>query len=70
LQNYQVNRAQDRSLASSLSNNLFLNRTLQFNVDLEKAIEKLTVAQINDVMKKYLDINKITIVKAGDWNKK
>ncbi len=70
LQSYQVNRAQDRSLASTLNNNLFLNRTLQFNVDLEKAIEKLTVAQINDVMKKYLDINKITIVKAGDWNKK
>ncbi len=70
LQSYQVSRAQDRSLASSLSNNLFLNRTLQFNIDLEKALEKLTVAQINEVMKKYLDISKITIVKAGDWNKK
>jgi zinc protease len=70
LQSYQVSRAQDRSLATSLSNNLFLNRTLQFNIELEKALEKLTVAQINDVMKKYLDINKITIVKAGDWNKK
>jgi zinc protease len=70
LQSFQVSRAQDRSLVSTLSNNLFLNRTLQYNVDLENAIKNLTVTQLNEAIKKHISLEKMSMIKAGDFKKK
>lgn len=65
----QLTRAQDNSLASALSTNLYLNRTSDFNIKLENAVRNLTAEQINSAMKKYLTPDKITIIKAGDFAK-
>lgn len=70
LQGQSVNRAQDGTLAGKLSSNLFLNRTMKWNEELEKKIAALTPEQVNAAMKKWLKPDKITIVQAGDFNRK
>ncbi len=70
LQSRSVSRSQDNELSSRLNNYLYLDRTLQFDADFEKQIEAITVEQVNGAMKKFIDPKKITIVKAGDFDKK
>jgi zinc protease len=69
LQGRKVSRSQDNELASKLASNLRLDRTMQFSKKYEKAIEKLTTAEINKVMRKYLKVENFTIIKAGDMSK-
>lgn len=69
LQSRMVGRAQDPSLASTLNNNLYLNRTMNWDADLEKKIDALTPEQVNAAMKKHIDPSKISIIKAGDFAK-
>ena len=69
LQSRQVGRAQDASLAATLNNNLYLQRTMKWEADFEKKIELLTPEQIKAALNKYIDYSKITIVKAGDFAK-
>ncbi|MFN3840646.1 MAG: M16 family metallopeptidase [Cyclobacteriaceae bacterium] len=69
LQQRTVSRAQDQSLASALTNALFLGRTMAWDENLEKAVNAVTAEQVNAAMKKHLDPSKINIVKAGDFAK-
>jgi len=69
IQNRGMNRAEDRSLSSTLNNYLQLDRTMMWDADLEKKIMALTPAQINAAMKKYVDPSKFVYVKAGDFEK-
>lgn len=70
LQSRQVSRAQDRELAGKLEGYRFLNRTMAFDADFEQKVNALTSDQIVAALRKYLDPNKITIIKAGDFEKK
>jgi len=70
LQSRQVSRAQDNELASRLNNYLFIERTLQFDADLDAKIKALTPEQIIAAMRRHIDPAKITIIKAGDFAKK
>lgn len=69
LQARMVSRAQDPSLAGTLNNYLYLNRTLNWDADFEKKLESLTPEQVNAAMKKHIDPSKISIIKAGDFVK-
>ncbi len=69
LQSRQVSRAQDGELSRRLSSLLFLNRTLEWDADMEKKISSLTVEQVNAALRKYIDPARITIFKAGDFAK-
>ncbi|HEY6147616.1 MAG TPA: pitrilysin family protein [Thermoanaerobaculia bacterium] len=69
LQNAQVGRAQDQALAGKLSNYLFLDRTLAWDATLEKKIAALTPDEVVAAMRRRIDPSKITIVKAGDFEK-
>ena len=69
LQSQQVNRSEDQNLVSKLSNYLALDRTLSFDADQEKAIENLTVAQVNEALRKYVKPDKFVVVKAGEFEK-
>jgi zinc protease len=60
-------RAQDGSLAGQLSSNLYFDRTFEFDAKLEDAIRSVTLEEVNDAVKRRLDLSKITIVKAGDF---
>ena len=70
LQQRQLQRAQDGSLAGMLANYLFLGRTLAFDTQFERRIAALTPAELNAAMRRYIDPSKITIVKAGDFARK
>ncbi len=70
LQSRQVSRAQDNELAGRLSRYLYIDRTLNYDQEIETRIGTLTGEQILNAMRKHLDPNKITIVKAGDFANK
>jgi zinc protease len=69
LQNAQVGRAQDQPLAGKLAGYLFLDRTLAWDADLEKKIAALTPEDIVTALRRHVDPSKITIIKAGDFDK-
>ena len=67
LQSLQLGRAQDRSLVSILTQGLYLDRTLAWHAEFEGEIRDLTVEEINAAVRRHLDLNKMTFVKAGDF---
>jgi zinc protease len=69
LQAREVSRAQDAELARKLSSYLFLNRTLDWDAELEKKILALTPEQVVTAMRRHIDPAKLTIIKAGDFAK-
>lgn len=68
-QSRTVGRAQDGQLAGTLNNYLFVKRDLKWDEALEKKVMDLTPEQINAAMKKYLRLDMMNIVKAGDFAK-
>ncbi len=69
LQSRQVGRAQDASLANTLTNNLYLNRTMQWDAEFEKNLSALTSEKIKAAMQKHIDYSKMSFVKAGEFSK-
>lgn len=69
LSNRQRNRGQDLGLAGSLINNLYTGRTFAWEEEVDKKVQSLTLQEVNTAMKKYLTIDKISTVKAGDFAK-
>lgn len=69
LQNFQVQRSQDRNLASTWAQYLTKaeGRTFAYDAELDRRIAALTPEQVSAAAKKYLDYSKLTIVKAGDF---
>lgn len=70
LQSRNVSRSQDRELASRINNYTYLNRTFKWDIDLESKIGSLTVEQVNAAMRKWINPDKISIVQAGDFERK
>lgn len=68
-QSRMVTRATDRSLVGRLNNYQGINRTLKWDTEFEAAIAKLTVADVNAALKKYIDLSKMSMFKAGDFDK-
>ncbi|MBI4563453.1 MAG: insulinase family protein [Planctomycetes bacterium] len=68
LQSRQLGRSQDSTLCRTLESYLFLGRTLSWDAEFEKKLEALTPSQIHEAVKRHLDLSKMTIVKAGDFN--
>lgn len=69
LLNRQRNRGQDLGLMGSVMSNLFIGKTFTWEDEKDKKVQSLTLEQVNSAMKKYLTIDKISIVKAGDFAK-
>ncbi len=70
LQSRQVSRAQDNELTRALANSLFLKRTLAWDAALEQKVAALTADELNAAMRRHLTLDKLSIVKAGDFDKK
>ena len=66
LQNTRIDRAKDGRLVRTLAGNLDLGRNMQWDKKFEKAIEDLTLLQVNMAVKKYFKPENISIMKAGD----
>ena len=69
VQNQAISRAQDRSMAGELGSNAYLDRTMQWDKQLEEQMLSLTPEQINAAMAKYIDVDKMVLLRAGDFAK-
>ena len=67
LRQREITRASDSALASMLSEDLFIGRTLQFEADLEAKIKALSESDVNAALRKYVDPQRLSIVTAGDF---
>jgi zinc protease len=67
LQNEQLSRTDDRSLAQLLTSAAFANRTLAYDAQFEKHVSELTVKEVNAAFAKYIDLSRLIIVTAGDF---
>ncbi len=69
LQNEQLSRTDDRSLAALLSSAAFAGRTLSYDAEFEKRIAQLTIKDVNEAFRKHIDLSRLLIVTAGDFAK-
>jgi len=69
LQRRTLGRANDLSLATQLTNGLYLGRTMTFDEDIEKRIGALTADQVNAALRRTLDPARMAVVMAGDFSK-
>jgi zinc protease len=70
IQEENVSRAKDNELSSVINNNIYYDRTMAYQKALEEKVSKLTVADVNKAIKKYiLPFEKWTVVNAGDFKK-
>lgn len=68
-QAYKVARAMDTSVVGTLRENLFYNHNFTENDQLEQKIMALTPEQVLEVMRRYIDVEKFTVIKAGDFDR-
>ena len=61
-------RSNDTTLASILSQNLYLGRTMAWTDDLEKKIEGLTPDEIQAALQRHIIPERISVVIAGDFD--
>lgn len=69
LQSRQVSRSQDAELVRLLNADLFLNRTLAWDEDIERKVAALDPATVRETLGRRLDPARITWMKAGDFKK-
>jgi zinc protease len=69
LEGAQLSRAQDSALSAALSSGLYFDRTTLFDAELEERVRSVTLEEVNQAIRDRLDMEKITIVKAGDFAK-
>lgn len=69
LQGRTVGRSQDRELASMLVGRAYEDRTMEYDLELERKVKALTPTQIVEAMRRHLDPSKLSVVKAGDYDK-
>jgi zinc protease len=70
LQQQQVQRSNDMLLVLLLSQDLYVGRTMQFQADLEHKIRELKPDAVNAALRKYIDPTRLSVVTAGDFQKK
>ncbi|HET6263747.1 MAG TPA: pitrilysin family protein, partial [Usitatibacter sp.] len=69
LQARRLSLAQDRDLATSLTGQLETGRTMEYVAGIDRAIEAVTLEQVNAAFRKYVDPQKLVLVYAGDFRK-
>ena len=67
LRSRQLSRAQDPSLANALMQGLHFDRDFMWDAVHEDHVRDLTVEEVNAAVRRYLDLSKMTIVRAGDF---
>lgn len=67
LQQQAVGRNDDRRIALLLVATLFNDRTMQFYIDQEAEIANAPLDEVNEIIKKYIDPERLVISLAGDF---
>jgi len=70
IEEMKVERGKDASLASELRSGLYLGRTMAFQAELEKKLAAVTVADVNRAVSANLSVDRLVIIRAGDFSKK
>ena len=60
-------RTQDRALAARLESYLHIGRTLAWDIEFEGRVAALTAGQVRDALRRNIDLNKLSVMKAGDF---
>jgi zinc protease len=60
-------RSQDGNLATALANNLYLGRTFLVSQQVDEAIAKASLADVNAALRKYLQPEKFVLGFGGDF---
>ena len=63
------NRTDDRYMTDKLNRYIFLNRTMKWDSAYEDQLKKLTLEDVNKALNKYIVPNKLSLFKAGDFDK-
>ena len=63
----RLSRAQDGSVAAGLANNLYLGRSYERSAEVDKALQALTLAQVNAALRRYLRPDALVLGVAGDF---
>ena len=68
VQAQSVSRAKDNELSSTINNNLYYDRDMMFQKEIEERVESLTVEDVNKAIKTYFkEFKNWTVVNAGDY---
>ena len=67
LQSRQVSRSGDAFVTGRLAQYLEIHRTFQWDADLERKLSALTLDDVNQAVRRYVNPKKISVVKAGDF---
>jgi zinc protease len=68
VQGQNVSRAKDNELSSLINNNIYYDRDMSYHKQMEERMSRLTVADVNAAIKKYLKpFDQWTVVNAGDF---
>jgi zinc protease len=63
----RLSRAQDGTIASQWARNLYLGRTFAISAQVDAALAALTLAQVNEALRKYLKPDRFVSAFAGDF---
>jgi zinc protease len=63
----QLSRSQDSTVAYALANNLYLGRTFALAAQVDAAIGKLTLDEVNGALRKYVSPDNFVSAYAGDF---
>jgi zinc protease len=69
LENQKVSRTSDTAIAGDITTNLELGRTFARTSELEKRIAALTPEDVKAAFRKYVDPQKLVIIRGGDFKK-
>lgn len=68
VQAQSVSRAKDNELSGTISNNLYYDRDMMFQKDIEEKVKNLTVEDVNKAIKTYFkEMKEWTVVNGGDF---
>jgi zinc protease len=70
MQERRLRRNEDGQIAGALANQSYLGRTWSTSGQIDAAIEKLTTADVNAVLRKYIKPDEFGYVVAGEFSKK
>jgi zinc protease len=70
VESQKVSRTTDAAIVGQIVSNLNTGRTFAFAADQEKAILALTPAKVAEAFRKYIDPQRLVIIRAGDFQKK
>ena len=69
VESQKVGRTGDAAIASQIASNLDTGRTFAFAADQEKAILALTPSRVLEAFRKYIDPQRLVVIRAGDFQK-